>query len=634
MLILRETKNPITRTARQTVNDNWKDIESNFNNVVQVAVDNASQQIIDSARLIWQAPVAVFADLTTTYPDAVEGWASWTREVVNGVSKAYRYNGSAWVEYQEFIGDAINEVDERISQQLLDTNNELSDVKINTKINVAQPPYNASANGLDVSISINQAIEDATVRGGGIVYIPPAQQSYMVDALRSIVLKNSVTIELGKGTVLEAIPNSADNYAIIKATNASNIAVVGRGVIRGERNAHLGTTGEWGMGIDIRGCNGVVISDVEIYDCWGDGIYIGSTSTQNYCRDVVVERFKLQNNRRQGISLISAINLIIRDGFIADTNGTAPGDGIDIEPNNNLEFLQNILIENIKTENNMGSGIKFYTGFYKNSKNTINIVIKNHTDKNSRHGLHLVDSIPNVKGIIRVENAKWENDNDIPFYAQDWAAFGPRVELIDAEVVWGGVSSGGFGYLIGDSPSYQSNEKIGNVHLTRPRVTIKEGAINLDRGIYFSGNRVGSVFGLANIIVEDPVALSGTIAKLSLDAPCENLSITDRYNILSKSVDINTVANGWNLNKNYDNAIATETVVFWIEPELMPGQTVTFRNLTGLGVRVIIRQGYRVFPFNATEINTAQKGASLTVYVGEDKNVYVENIIGTWAPLA
>lgn len=117
-LNLKRLQNPITRTERQGINDNWTKIENNFNNVVDKISDEAFDKVVDSARLIWKEPVDTFAELSTTYPDAVEGWTAWAREVVNGVAKAYRFNGTDWVLLQEFLGDAINEVDHRLSQQL------------------------------------------------------------------------------------------------------------------------------------------------------------------------------------------------------------------------------------------------------------------------------------------------------------------------------------------------------------------------------------------------------------------------------------------------------------------------------------------------------------------------------------
>ena len=54
---------------------------------------------------------------------------------------------------------------------------------------------------------------------------------------------------------------------------------VGKGLsggrIIGDRDNHLGTTGEWGHGIMIRGSSRVTVRDIHISRCWGDGVSIG-----------------------------------------------------------------------------------------------------------------------------------------------------------------------------------------------------------------------------------------------------------------------------------------------------------------------------------------------------------------------
>lgn len=118
VLRLNRTPTDITRSARNGINENWEKIERNFNHFVDEISAEALNGIINSARLIWQEPVPTFSDLVTSYPNAEEGWAAWSRETSNGVAKAYRYNGNEWILYQEFNGDAINEVDNRLTEEL------------------------------------------------------------------------------------------------------------------------------------------------------------------------------------------------------------------------------------------------------------------------------------------------------------------------------------------------------------------------------------------------------------------------------------------------------------------------------------------------------------------------------------
>jgi hypothetical protein len=120
---------------------------------------------------------------------------------------------------------------------------------------------------------------------------------------------------------------------------------------------------------------------------WGDGIYVGA-GTQGFCQDAPIEDFALDNNRRQGISVISAKTLTIRNGTIADTNGTPPQAGVDLEPNNDTEFLLDVVIENLHTETNSGYGIMAWLGNFPPPPATdqLTVTITNHTDTGSALG--------------------------------------------------------------------------------------------------------------------------------------------------------------------------------------------------------------------------------------------------------
>jgi lysophospholipase L1-like esterase len=65
------------------------DTLTDITNKVKEVNDNVNSV---AKSLIWQSPVANFADLATTYPNAVQGWAA----MVTSLGFVYSYNGSAW----------------------------------------------------------------------------------------------------------------------------------------------------------------------------------------------------------------------------------------------------------------------------------------------------------------------------------------------------------------------------------------------------------------------------------------------------------------------------------------------------------------------------------------------------------
>lgn len=226
-LSLNRTENEIDRIQRQRINENWTKIENNFNNVVQVISEKAFDEVVDAAKLIWQEPVDTFADLVTTYPNAEVGWAAWAREVVGGVAKAYRFNGTSWVLQQEFYGDAINEVDNRLTNEIEKNIMSINDISINVK------DFGALGDGVnDDATAIRAAYDHLKTLGGGTLYFPKPTNYYSLKSIDSSYTQQNVAILLNSGNICfkaadETVSVTADInmdsifYAPIRVDNVS-----------------------------------------------------------------------------------------------------------------------------------------------------------------------------------------------------------------------------------------------------------------------------------------------------------------------------------------------------------------------------------------------------------------------------
>lgn len=255
------------------------------------------------------------------------------------------------------------------------------------------------ANGKDDSDdteSIQNAI-DSLIPTGGTVYFPKGV--YVVDAVQSITLRGNTSLFFEEGAILKVTPNNKANHEVFKIHNVENVKIEGNLKIVGERNKHIGDDGEWGFGLSIRGSKNVYIENVEIEDMWGDAIYIGSTDKQNYSENIVIVNPILNNNRRQGISVISAINLSIINPVITNTQGTSPAAGIDLEPNHETEKMRDISILNMKSINNKGQGILVALKNLESSKDYVNIMINN--IDGIEDGITIIKP-QNLRGIIKV----------------------------------------------------------------------------------------------------------------------------------------------------------------------------------------------------------------------------------------
>ncbi|MBU6400812.1 MAG: right-handed parallel beta-helix repeat-containing protein, partial [Verrucomicrobia bacterium] len=92
----------------------------------------------------------------------------------------------------------------------------------------------------------------------------------------------------------------------------------------------------------------------------GDGVYIGASARHPTCSDVVIRDCICADNHRQGISVTSAVRLLIENCRLCRTAGTAPEAGIDLEPDTARDRLVDCVIRNCRFEDNAGNAILVY----------------------------------------------------------------------------------------------------------------------------------------------------------------------------------------------------------------------------------------------------------------------------------
>ncbi|NMM63684.1 right-handed parallel beta-helix repeat-containing protein [Clostridium sp. P21] len=234
---------------------------------------------------------------------------------------------------------------------------------------------------------------------------------YNIDAEIGLKPSSNQVIVFDSKAEIRSIPNDKEDYEIIKLNNIKNTTISG-GKIIGERYSHKGTTGEWGMGISLNDCSNIKIKDMIIRDCWGDGIYLGASEC-GYNKNIEITNCTIDNNRRQGISVISAVNLTIDSTKIMNINGTAPSAGIDFEPNYSTQKLKKNVVKNLYTYNTEGAGILIAT----ENVPYVDITIINHKHdggERAQYGLCVNFADIKQKGSITDINPVYINTNDNP----------------------------------------------------------------------------------------------------------------------------------------------------------------------------------------------------------------------------
>lgn len=266
--------------------------------------------------------------------------------------------------------------------------------------------------GADITDELNQLIATQ----GNTIYIPSG--NYRIDATKSVNLRNNTTLILDPKTTLKVIPNNLGSYQLFKINNVKNVSISG-GTLIGDKYTHLGDKGEWGMGIEIKDSQNISISDMRIDKMWGDAIYLG-TNGQDSNSNINLNNITMNDNRRQGLSIISVKKLRGYNLYANNTSGTDPASGIDIEPNNNKAILQDIYLKNIYTIGNQGSGLHSYFGFYKGSPKAIDIKIENHVDNGSKYGFYMLGLDNNAIGKFEIKNANYKKSKTSNLCLSEW----------------------------------------------------------------------------------------------------------------------------------------------------------------------------------------------------------------------
>jgi len=191
---------------------------------------------------------------------------------------------------------------------------------------------------------------------------------------------------------------------------------------------------EWRHGLVFSGCRNVRIQDLTIEKTGGDGIYLGASWKRGPNRDVVIRRVNCSDNHRQGISVISAENLLIEDCRLSNTKGTEPQAGIDFEPNSPGDSLINCVVRKCVAENNAGTGFQICPQFLNSSSKPLSIYLEDCVSRsNKQHAIHLCSAQKDPpRGLLRITRFVSEKDSMAGLSVQFNPCDAIRVEMEDS----------------------------------------------------------------------------------------------------------------------------------------------------------------------------------------------------------
>ncbi|NLC52321.1 MAG: right-handed parallel beta-helix repeat-containing protein [Firmicutes bacterium] len=259
------------------------------------------------------------------------------------------------------------------------------------------------------------ALQAAINTGAKKVIVPNMGKPWIVAKTINLVSNQEIFFEPGVEILAKKGAFKGRNDVLFLASNRKNIILRGYGAtFKMHKKDYQGPDyerAEWRHTLSIRSCTNVQVLGLTLADSGGDGIYLGTVSGATpYNKDIIIRDVVCDNNHRQGISVISAWNLLIEDSVFKNTSGTPPMAGIDFEPNHAKECLVNIIIRNCVFENNAGSGIDIYSKNLNATSEDISIRVEDCLIKGNQRGIRVAAIFSDgPKGLIEFVNCTIEH---------------------------------------------------------------------------------------------------------------------------------------------------------------------------------------------------------------------------------
>ncbi|MEL6891266.1 MAG: right-handed parallel beta-helix repeat-containing protein [Actinomycetota bacterium] len=206
--------------------------------------------------------------------------------------------------------------------------------------------WGVPANGTDAPTTTRRfqdAIDAAHDGGFGRFEVPAG--TYLVGVEGNSIytggleLPSDFEFVLDDDAVIQLATHDKWNACTIAVTEQTDVVIRG-GTIRGDRDTHVftpraggGTAHDEGHLICIQNeSERVLVDGVTLTRATGDGILlVGQKGPGSSVKDITIRNSEFDTNRRQGISIVGGVRVLIEDNEIHHTEGTSPQFGVDVE---------------------------------------------------------------------------------------------------------------------------------------------------------------------------------------------------------------------------------------------------------------------------------------------------------------
>ena len=576
-------------------------VDDYFENLdVQEEINNKLDDMLDAGTL--QEIIIQYIQSTALWMFDTVADMKLATNLVNGSYTCtlgfYTKNDKGGATYRIRTKTGADTIDEMTLLSIYD-NTLVAELVTESEMNVKQ--FGAKGDGTNDDTSAIQCALDNCKN----ITVPDG--TYMVDAETNINLNTGNRLMLNENAKIKAITNSATGYKIINITDVNNVELCG-GTIEGDRDSHTGDTGEYGHCINIMGdCDNIYIHDINVTKAWGDGIYFHSTGT------VYTSRVHVDNPRRNGYSIITAGKLISNDDIIENVGGatgTAPKDGIDIEPNLDTESVYAIF-NNLYTKNN--SSVGFAINHHVNNSTPNYIELNNYKSDGDSRGLSLMTG-ENSKGNVVVNNCYVTNSTHSNGAIIITAMNNKHSVLLNHPYIENYLTEGAShgGLVVGGHTDYNA----GNIRIIEPIVIKPINAEGSSPNI--SAIRTGTITNGSynNLEIINPIDLDGKSITLN-GTYGENCVVRDDYNQSTNSIDGNLSIGAGLYYSLVDSSqyTANRTVTIKDTTTIPVGCSIKFQNTGDYNMSVKFENQY-IYPLSNSAGSTAvlsTKGSTMTI---------------------
>jgi hypothetical protein len=286
-----------------------------------------------------------------------------------------------------------------------------------------------------------EALQAAIDSGAPKVVVENMGRPWIVS--RTINLRSNQEIVFEKGVIVEAKKGAflGKGDCLFLAALQRNITIIGYGAVLRMRKLDYTQPpyekAEWRHALSIRSCENVRVFGLTLASSGGDGIYLGVAKRGVPNSNIHIKDVVCVDNYRQGISVISAENVLMENVVMRDTSGTPPMAGIDFEPNDPTEVLSNIVMRNCVVQNNSGDGFAFYLHNLNSTSRPISIRLEGCRSIGNRRSVSV--SVGNskektVSGVIEFVDCKFEGSEGAGIYIAQKPPFGCKVRFVKCEI--------------------------------------------------------------------------------------------------------------------------------------------------------------------------------------------------------